>query len=85
MILLSTLQVSKAVNANQHSHMSGFAEMSYLQPLRIWTDLSVLAYGPLDKQHLGYKTDTGNEHLERCMPSVNNEKNVATPTLRLKK
>lgn len=46
MPLLSTLQVSKAVNANQHSHMSDFAEMSYFQPLHIWTDLSVLTSSP---------------------------------------
>lgn len=45
MNLLSRLQVSKAVNANLHSHMSDFAVMSYFQPLYVWTDLSVLTYG----------------------------------------
>jgi len=45
MPLLSTLQVSKAVNANQHGHMPDFAEMSYFQPIHIWTDLSVLTDG----------------------------------------
>lgn len=45
MPLLSTLVVSNAVNVNQHSHMSDFAEMSYFQPLHIWMDLSVPTYG----------------------------------------
>jgi len=37
-----------------------------------------------DWQHLGCKTHSGNEHLEKCMPPVHNGKNAATPT-RLKK
>lgn len=83
MPLLSTLQVSKAVNANQHSHMSDSAEMSYLQPLHIWTDLSVLTYGLW--QHLSCKAHTGNQHLEKCMPSVPNGKEFATLTFTLNK
>lgn len=39
-----TLPVSRAVNSDQHRHISASAESSF-QPLQTWTDLSVLTYG----------------------------------------
>lgn len=47
----------------------------------------ICQYLPMDWdwQHLGCKTHSGNEHLEKCMPPVHNGKNAATPTLTLKK
>lgn len=68
---VSTLQAGRAVNTDQHSQCRNVPS---LQPLQIWTDLSVLTCGLWTGSISAIKHTLGINILEKCLPSWRNGK-----------